>query len=101
MMVFKLATALICYGFQASSLDHSLFNYCRHGVFLALLIYADDLLLAGNNHDHFHLFKGYLHRCFKLKDLGPLKYFLGIEVAGSLAGLFLCQHEYALDILIY
>ena len=69
-------------------------------MFLALLIYVDDLVLASNSHDRCHQFKRYLHHCFKLKDLGPLKYFFGIEVARSLEGLFLCQHKYALDILI-
>ena len=65
-----------------------------------VLIYVDDLVLASNSHDHCHQFKRYLHRCFKLKDLGPLKYFLGIEIARSPEGLFLCQRKYALDILI-
>lgn len=44
-------------------------------------------------------FKAYLSDCFKMKDLGPLKYFLGIEVARSSAGLFLCQRKYTLDII--
>ncbi|XP_021854883.2 uncharacterized mitochondrial protein AtMg00810-like [Spinacia oleracea] len=34
-----------------------------------------------------------------MKDLGPLKYFLGIEVARSALGLFLCQRKYTLDII--
>ncbi|KAK3001619.1 hypothetical protein RJ639_020658 [Escallonia herrerae] len=44
-------------------------------------------------------FKQYLNDCFKLKDLGPLKYFLGIEAARGPRALFLSQRKYALDIL--
>lgn len=34
-----------------------------------------------------------------MKDLGPLKYFLGIEVAKNSTDLFLCQRKYTLDII--
>lgn len=33
-----------------------------------------------------------------MKDLDVFKYFLGVEVAGSPEGIFLCQQKYALDI---
>ena len=33
-----------------------------------------------------------------MKDLGPLKYFLGIEVSRSKEGVFLSQRKYALDL---
>ena len=82
-----------------TSLDHSLFVYRTGDHFLALLIYVDDLVLTSSSPVRCCTFKHYLHQCFKLKNLGPLKYFLGIEVARSPHGLFLCQRKYALDIL--
>jgi len=76
-----------------------LFIYQKGATFLVLLIYVDDLVLTGNHLKRCHSLKAYLQDCFKLKDLGTLKYFLGIEVACSPEGLFLCQCKYALDIL--
>ena len=63
------------------------------------MVYFDDIVLAGNDAHACDEFKNYLHAYFSIKDLGPLKYFLGIEVARNLQGLFLCQRKYALDII--
>ncbi|RVW20273.1 Retrovirus-related Pol polyprotein from transposon RE1 [Vitis vinifera] len=43
--------------------------------------------------------QNYLSREFEMKDLGPLKYFLGIKVSRSSEGIFLSQRKYALDLL--
>ncbi|KAK3009525.1 hypothetical protein RJ639_014941 [Escallonia herrerae] len=94
-----LSTALRSYGFLQSHADHTLFTYRKGDVFLSVLVYVDDLTLAGNNSTAYSSFKKYLNNCFKLKDLGPLKYFLGIEAARGPCGLFLSQRKYALDIL--
>ena len=89
--IFKLATSLQHYSFSQSPLYHSLFVYHKGDVFLALLIYVDDLILTDNGHKSCHTFKSYLQQCFKLKDLKALKYFLGIEAARSSQSLFLSQ----------
>lgn len=95
----KLACALHSYGFLQSHTDHTLFTYRKGDIFLSVLVYVDDLILAGNDSASRATFKTFLNECFKLKDLGPLKYFLNIEVARGPKGLFLSQRKYALDIL--
>jgi hypothetical protein len=66
---------------------------------MALLVYVDDIVLASNDQQSIHEFTVFLNTHFKLKDLGPLKFFLSLEIARSTAGVSLCQCKFALDIL--
>ena len=77
----KLSRALKEYGFQRSYSDYSLFTLHDKNIQLVVLVYVDDLIICGNNHDSIQCFKDYLSRRFRMKDLGKLKYFLGVEVA--------------------
>ncbi|KAJ4769875.1 Retroelement pol polyprotein-like [Rhynchospora pubera] len=95
----KLNAVLQAYGFIQSYADYSLFTLERKDISLAILVYVDDLVIAGNNSKAIGQFKQYLSSTFYMKDLGALKYFLGIEIARSPSGLFLCQRKYTLDIL--
>ncbi|KAJ4795629.1 Retroelement pol polyprotein-like [Rhynchospora pubera] len=95
----KLAAALNAYGFIQSKADYSLFAYQNGGIFITVLVYVDDLVVAGNSGDAIHKFKNYLSSSFSMKDLGVLKYFLGIEFARNSTGLVLSQRKYTLDIL--
>lgn len=64
-----------------------------------VLPYIDDMVIIGNNEQAINDLKKFLSSCFKIKDLGPLRYFLGIEVARSKDGITVCQRKYTLDIL--
>lgn len=64
-----------------------------------MLIYVDDLVIAGNDLGMLTTFKAYLSECFHMKDLGKIKYFLGIEIARGPLCMFLSQRKYALDII--
>ncbi|XP_043693083.1 uncharacterized mitochondrial protein AtMg00810-like [Telopea speciosissima] len=64
-----------------------------------VLLYVDDIVITSSNDELISFFKDMLHQQFHIKDLGPKKYFLGIEVARSSLGLSLCQRKYVLEIL--
>ena len=93
----KLSSKLCEYGFVRSYADYSLLVYRKEEVFMTLLVYVNDIVLKSNNAQTRKDFKAYLHACFSIKDLGPLKYFMGIEVGCRSQGLFLCQRKYALE----
>lgn len=92
-------TALKRFGFSQSHSDYSLFTLSRGEARIVVLVYVDDLVITGNNSEMIVKFKSYLKNCFHMKDLGVLKYFLGIEVTRNANGIFLCQRKYALDII--
>ncbi|KAG7552396.1 DC1 [Arabidopsis thaliana x Arabidopsis arenosa] len=71
---------------------------CKLKKSLYVLVYVDDLIIGGNDIVLISKLKKYLGECFHMKDLGPLKYFLGIEVSRGKAGIYLSQRKYALDI---
>ena len=95
----KFSEVLIQLGFVQSKADYSLFTRQQGESFMALLVYVDDVLIASNDKDKVDQFKLLLDQKFKLKDLGDLKFFLGLEVARTDKGIALCQRKYALEVL--
>nr|XP_025883812.1 uncharacterized protein LOC112940244 [Solanum lycopersicum] len=59
----------------------------------------DDLLVTGNNQELINQVRKDMQEMFKVKDLGELKFFLGIEIARSHEGIVLCQRKYALELI--
>ena len=57
------------------------------------------MIITGDDKVEIESLKKNLNREFEMKDLGPLKYFLGIEVLRSKEGIFLRQKKYILDLL--
>ncbi|XP_058181355.1 uncharacterized mitochondrial protein AtMg00810-like [Rhododendron vialii] len=54
---------------------------------------------AGNDVNEIHNLKSRLAQEFNIKDLGSMRYFLGMEVARSDRGIFISQRKYILDFL--
>ncbi|GJX24305.1 putative RNA-directed DNA polymerase [Tanacetum coccineum] len=95
----KLYETLIEAGFEQFKNDHSLYIKNGGDVSLYMLVYVDDLVIAGNSESEIEKFKTFLNKKFKIRDLGELKYFLGIEVLKTKTGLCLNQRKYCLELL--
>ena len=79
----KLTSCLLDFGFSQSKTDYSLFIKSTYSSFIALLVYVGVILVASDSQDSINVLKIFLNDHFKIKDLGLLHYFLGIEVARS------------------
>lgn len=66
---------------------------------MILSVYVDDIILTGDDRSGIVQVKKNLSSVFDVKDLGDLKYFLGIEVARSRHGISLSQRKYSLNLL--
>ncbi|GJR12265.1 ribonuclease H-like domain-containing protein [Tanacetum coccineum] len=95
----KLTQALTEHGFVQSKFDYSLFTKNSDNVFIILLVYVDDIVVTRNNLNEIKKFKQFLKSKFQIKDLGKLKYFLGIEVLDNKDGICLSQRKYCLELL--
>jgi hypothetical protein len=63
-----------------------------------LLLYVDDIVLTASSAALLQQTISALKQEFAMKDLGPLHHFLGVSVQHQAGGLFLTQHQFALDI---
>lgn len=57
------------------------------------------LMICGSNVAAIQQIQAMLSSTFHMKHLGPLRYFLGIEVSRSNSGFFLSQKKYILDLI--
>ncbi|KAF5933465.1 hypothetical protein HYC85_029636 [Camellia sinensis] len=79
--------------------DSALFLFYSSVGFVALLLYVDDIIIIGSDSFAISEVKQHIFRTFEMKDLGPLRYFLGIEVAVSPKSYFLFQAKYANEVI--
>jgi hypothetical protein len=66
---------------------------------LLLVLYVDDLLITGCLNSTIAAVKRILHDRFLMMDMGPLHFFLGLEISQDASGIKLSQSKYARDLL--
>ncbi|GJZ34781.1 ribonuclease H-like domain-containing protein [Tanacetum coccineum] len=79
--------------------DYNLFTKSCKYIVVALLVYVDDIIITGNSLVKIEKFKQFLKSKFMIKDLGKLKYFLGIGVLEIPGGVCLNQRKYCLELI--
>lgn len=90
---------LLHLGFVASLANTSLFVYHSGPTILYLFLYVDDIIITSNVHAQISNLVHAIISTFELKELGPLNYFLGIQITPTKFGLTLSQSKCAFNIL--
>lgn len=66
---------------------------------IVLIVYVDDIILTGDDVIEIKNLKERLASEFEIKDVGPLKYFLSMEIAQSNKRIIASQRKYVLYLL--
>jgi hypothetical protein len=75
------ASVVTVAGFSASAHDPALFVHMSPRGRTLLLLYVDDKIITGDDPEYIAFVKTHLSDQFLMSDLGPLRYFLGIEIS--------------------
>jgi Reverse transcriptase (RNA-dependent DNA polymerase) len=96
----KLASVLSTLEFKASQSDSSLFIQGNKSSIIMVLVYVDDIIVTGSDVNQVNSLISSLTSQFSLKDLGPLHYFLEIQVISQSDGIHISQPQYIRDLLV-
>lgn len=80
--------------------DYSLFYKKEGSLMTFVAVYVDDVIITGTNLDEIQSLKDFLHHTFRIKDLGKLHYFLGLEVLYESDGVLITQRKFTADLII-
>ena len=95
----KFSEVIEKFGMQKSKSNHFVFYKNSQAGIILLIVYVDDIIITENDMAGISSLKSFLHDHFHTKNLGMLKYFLGVEVMRNKRRIFLSQRKYVLDLL--
>ena len=72
---------MVSQNYTRSEYDHCVyFKKLNNGIFIILVLYVDDILLASKRITNINKLKVQMARTFDMKDLGATRKILGIEI---------------------
>src|SRR4051812_5345414 len=87
-------------GYKQSQGNHTLFiKHSPQGGVTIMLVYVDGITMTGDDRKEQQILRHCLAKEFVIKNLGKLKYFLGIDLAYFRKGIFISQQKYITDLL--
>jgi hypothetical protein len=95
----RFASVVTTVGFSVSAHDPALFIHMSLRGRTLLLLYVDDMIITGDDPEYIAFVKAHLNDQFLMFDLGPLRYFLRIEISSTPERFFLSQEKYIHDLL--
>ena len=95
----QFSTYVLYMGFEQSNHYSALFTMHTRKGSTFLLLYVDDMIITGSNEYGIRYLKHFLQQQFEMKDLGFLRYFLGIEMAYSPEGYLPSQKKYCNNVI--
>ena len=76
----KFNDTITSYGCVENTVDRCIYMKVSGSMFIILVLYVDDILLATNNVAMLHDVKKFLSNNFEMKDMGEASYVIGIEI---------------------
>ena len=86
-------------GFLRCQANHCCYVKNLGNSFIILLLYVDDMLIAGGSKRDIDKLKGELSKEFEMKDLSAMKQILGMRIIRNSGVLRLSQEEYVKKVL--
>lgn len=96
----RFSLVLKSHQYKQCQADHTLFTkHAADGKCVVVSVYVDDIVITGDDKEEIIRLKQFLSKEFEIKDLGSMKYFLGMEIGRSRNQISVSQRKYIIDLL--